>query len=137
MRLSYFTTTWLVPANLIAGANVLSALIFKSRYNELDLFEGVNAERGEDTFCYRQPQVASLSWHVLNELLETPEDLARPAWDVEELLDMNAAAEALSQLQVVVDLPNEMPAAPTTILIYRGGSDLLSAYGVTPMEEPA
>lgn len=121
------------PATLVSDANQLAMVL---GFSEADgqTYRGLNWTDGTTLY-------AAASFDASDAWLEAAQaPLTRPAWDVDEVIDMDAAARAQAALvfwQVTEDSPTPPSADPAHLTAIGGmeGPDALAAMGLTPADE--
>lgn len=121
-------TLFCVPEDLIFSANQLAMVVAESEADGMT-FDAPNVVDGEGNLYYARNIWASKG---LIPALQRP--LVRPAWDVNEIIDMVAAERAQAALVFSTEALPASPAALTAI----GGMDgvaALAAMGLTAVSE--
>jgi len=117
------------PELLVADSNQLAMCLAYSIADGLT-YTGLNWEDADGNLY------AAASWEAREEwITAATQPLQRPAWDVDEVIDMVAAERAQASL---VFSTEPVPASPLH-LVALGGPDAiasLAAMGLTPKTEP-
>lgn len=121
------------PEALIFASNQLAMCL---GYSEADgeTFRGLNWQDAQGNLY------AAASWEASDAWIEsTTKPLVRPDWDVNEVIDMDAAEQAQASLVFWVAFSEtEAPLASPTNLTAIGGVDGITALtlmGITPYQE--
>jgi hypothetical protein len=122
-------TLFCVPSHLVFAANQLAMVVASSVADGMT-FEAPNVVDADGNLYYVRNIWASKG---LVPALQKP--LVRPAWDVDEVIDMDAAATAQAALVFSLETVLAMPDKLTAL----GGPDAvvaLAAMGLTAKEMP-
>lgn len=119
------------PAALVGDANNL-AMVLAFGPEDASTYVGLNWQDAQGNLY------AAASWEARPEWIEAAtQPLTRPAWDTEQIIDMDAAARA--QAALVFWWPSEDASAPPaasptalTAIAGMSGPDALAAMGLVP-----
>ena len=121
-------TLFCVPEDLIFSANQLAMVVAESEADGMT-FEAPNVADGAGNLYY-----ARNIWAPRGLIPALQRPLVRPAWDVNEIIDMVAAARAQAALVFSTEATLASPAALTAIGGMEGVA-ALAAMGLTAVSE--
>lgn len=127
----YKTVQVLCPVELFDGANALAGVAGLTGAPELLTFTTPTHSLEGAEYGLVQLQCTQAWWDAVEELIAGERSLARPEWDVDNLVDMDAAASVLATAKIITGQEESLPDG----LLLLDGIGIDSVFNLSRLEE--